>query len=213
MTTPADARRDRRERLAAGQAGGQQGGPDARRATASGRRRRLAAAARASSTPAPDGHVAQRTEASMRPATRDERQQAEEDEAASRSISPTAPAIAGPMTPGRIQAVDSVANIRGRSALGQAPADRDVGDRRDRPGARGPGRSARRRGPASIGARPPTSSPIANRPSPAANGTASPPPVDQPAGDHDPEQRAEEERREHPAVQLDRRRARRPRSA
>jgi hypothetical protein len=32
--------------------------------------------------------------------------------------SPTTPAIAGPMTPGRIQAVDSVANIRGRTLSG-----------------------------------------------------------------------------------------------
>jgi hypothetical protein len=32
--------------------------------------------------------------------------------------SPTAPAMAGPMTPGRIQAVDSVANIRGRTLSG-----------------------------------------------------------------------------------------------
>jgi hypothetical protein len=35
------------------------------------------------------------------------------------TVSPTVPAIAGPMTPGRTQAVDSVANMRGRSFSGR----------------------------------------------------------------------------------------------
>ena len=47
----------------------------------------------------------------------------------------TAEAAIGPMTPGRIHAVESVANIRGRRRSGHRPPDRDVGDGRDRAGA------------------------------------------------------------------------------
>ena len=71
----------------------------------------------------------------QRAGERDERQQAEEDVAASRPTRRRSPAIAGPMTPGRTHAVESVANIRGRSDSGRRPADGDVGDRLDRPGA------------------------------------------------------------------------------
>jgi hypothetical protein len=37
-------------------------------------------------------------------------------------VSPTVPAIAGPITPGRTHAVDIVANIRGRSDSGSVRA-------------------------------------------------------------------------------------------
>ena len=53
------------------------------------------------------------------------------------------------------------------------------------------------------GARPPTSRPIANRPRPAANGHRQPAPVDRAADHDDADERAEEERREDPAVQLE----------
>ncbi len=53
------------------------------------------------------------------------------------------------------------------------------------------------------GARPPISRPMANRPRPTANGTASPPRSISAADDDDADQRAEEERREDPAVQLE----------
>ena len=49
----------------------------------------------------------------------DERQQPEEDDPPVERVG-DGPASAGPMTPGRTQAVDSVANIRGRSASGSA---------------------------------------------------------------------------------------------
>ena len=67
-----------------------------------------------------------------------------------------------------------MANIRGRSALGQAPADGDVGDRRDRPGTEALDEPGDDEDPID-GARPPISRPIANSPRPSANGRPSPP--------------------------------------
>ena len=114
--------------------------------------------------------------------------------------SPTRPASAGPMTPGRTHAVESVANIRGRSRFGEAPTDGHVGDRRDRPGAESLDESRehedphRRRETADEQAD--GEEPQSERERP-----TEPAAVDRAADDRDPDQRPEEERREDPAVE------------
>ena len=106
------------------------------------------------------------------------------------------------MTPGRTQAVDSVANIRGRSGSGRRPADGDVGDRLDRAGAEAldePGgdqdRHRRRQAADEQADR--------EQPETDRERDGQPAAVDRAADDDDADQRAEEERREDPAVELE----------
>ena len=146
-----------------------------------------------------------------RPGERDERQQAEED---------VAPADELADETGERRADDAGQHPGRRERrehprpqpLGQAAPDRDVRDRRDRPGAEAldePGETST----CIDGARPPMSRPMANRPSPSGERAGQARRVDDAADDRDPDERAEEERREDPAVELPCRRARRRRSA
>ena len=86
----------------------------------------------------------------------------------------TPPARAGPMTPGRTQAVDSVANIGGRSRSGRerAIATYAVGGMAPAPN---PCRNRPATRTSIDGARPQITRPIANRMRPPRNGRASPP--------------------------------------
>ena len=87
--------------------------------------------------------------------------------------SPTAPAIAGPSTPGSTHAVESVANIWGRSRSGRLRpiATYAMGGTVPAPS------PCRNRAPTSTsidGARPPMIRPVANSPIPTANGAPRP---------------------------------------
>ena len=89
------------------------------------------------------------------------------------TASPTMPAMAGPSTPGRTQAVERVANICGRRCSGRLRpiATYAIGGTVPAP------RPWRNRAPTRIsivGARPPMIRPIAKSPMPAANGPPSP---------------------------------------
>ena len=90
--------------------------------TASGRRRRSEAAAFASASTASGGGATARSAGVVVTAATTTSGRSPRKTARQPIVSPTIPAIAGPITPGKAHAVESHANIRGRSSSGMLRA-------------------------------------------------------------------------------------------
>ncbi len=118
------------------------------------------------------------------------------------AASPTVPAIAGPITPGRTHAVESIANMRGRRCSGRVRpmATYAIGwiVPAPRPWTK---RAATRKG--MVGARPPDQEADGEQSEARGERDREAAPVDRAADHDDPDERAEEERREDPAVELE----------